>query len=102
MEWKSSTHKEKYGNIIGEVNHHTLLEDGSITHYDVKFGSKIIKNIPADKLSIVKEQSHKHEVDKGEDEEEEESGVDMDDFDGMNGLLDDLLCERDELFTKCD
>ncbi len=37
-----------------------------------------------------------------EDEEEEESGVDMDDFDGMNELLDDLLCERDELFTKCD
>ena len=72
MEWKSSTHKEKYGNIIGEVNHHTLLEDGSITHYDVKFGNKIIKNIPADKLSIVKEQSHKHEVDKGEDEEEDE------------------------------
>ena len=71
MEWKSSTHKEKYGNIIGEVNHHTLLEDGSITHYDVKFGEKIIKNIPSDKLIVVKEQSHKHEVDKGEDEEDE-------------------------------
>ena len=37
-----------------------------------------------------------------EDEEEEESGADMDDFDGMNELLDDLLCERDELFAKCD
>ena len=72
MEWKSSTHKEKYGDIIGEVNHHTLLEDGSITHYDVQFGDKTIKNIPSDKLLAVKEQSHKHEVDKGEDEEEDE------------------------------
>ena len=73
MEWKSSTYKEKYGDIIGEVNHHTLLEDGSITHYDVKFGEKIIKNIPSDKLIVVKEQSHSHETDEpGDDEEDEE------------------------------
>ena len=45
MEWKSSTHKEKYGDVIGEVIHHTLFEDGTITKYDVKFGNRTIKNI---------------------------------------------------------
>ena len=29
MEWKSSADKNKYGDVIGEVIHHTLLEDGS-------------------------------------------------------------------------
>ena len=60
MEWRSSTDKEKYGDMIGEVIHHTLYEDGSITNYDVKFGNRTIKNIPADKLESVKEQSHGH------------------------------------------
>ena len=62
MEWKSSTHKEKYGNMIGEVVHHKLMEDGTIPSYDVKFGDKTIKNIPADKLNVVKEQSHSHKA----------------------------------------
>ena len=35
MEWKSSTDKEKYGNVVGEVIHHTLFEDGTISKYDV-------------------------------------------------------------------
>tara|TARA_R100000008_G_scaffold55387_1_gene33978 strand:- start:226 stop:444 length:219 start_codon:yes stop_codon:yes gene_type:complete len=71
MEWKSSIHKEKYGNMIGEVKHHTLFEDGSITHYDVQFENKFIKRIPADLLEIVKMQEHKHEA-SGEEEDEEE------------------------------
>ena len=50
MEWKSSTYKNKYGNVIGEVKHHTLFEDGSITNYDVQFGNRIIKNL----VSLVK------------------------------------------------
>ena len=69
MEWKSSAHKEKYGDIIGEVNHHTLLEDGSITHYDVKFGNKTIKGIPSSKLIVVNEKNHSHESDGDETEE---------------------------------
>ena len=69
MEWKSSTHKEKYGDMIGEVVHHTLFEDGTITKYDVKFGNKVIKNIPTAMLEVVELQEHKHEAD-GEDEEE--------------------------------
>ena len=72
MEWKSSTNKEKYGDMIGEVIHHKLMEDGTIPSYDVKFGSRTIKNIPADKLNIVKEQGHSHEADEAGDEEDEE------------------------------
>ena len=36
--------------MIGEVIHHTLFEDGTITKYDVKFGNKTIKNIPTEML----------------------------------------------------
>ena len=71
MEWKSSTDKNKYGNIVGEVIHHTLFEDGTITKYDVKFGNKTIKNIPTAMLEVVKMQEHKHEAD-GENEEEKD------------------------------
>ena len=68
VSWKSSTHAKKYGKI-GEVKHHTLFEDGSITNYDVKFGNKLVKSIPANMLEVKKQQEHKHEVDTGEDEE---------------------------------
>ena len=72
MEWKSSTDKNKYGDVIGEVIHHTLLEDGSTPSYDVKFGTKTIKGIPASKLIVVKEQSHSHEADEPDDGEEDD------------------------------
>ena len=72
MEWKSSTYKKKYGDVIGEVVHHTLFEDGSITNYDVKFGNKLVKSIPANMLEVVKMQEHKHEADTGETEKDEE------------------------------
>ena len=62
MEWKSSTHKEKYGDMIGEVKDHTLLEDGSVTHYNVKFGNKLVKNIPSNMLEATKMQKHKHAI----------------------------------------
>ena len=70
MEWKSSTDKNKYGDVIGEVIHHTLLEDGSTPTYDVKFENKTIKGIPANKLIVTKEQSHSHEADEPGDDEE--------------------------------
>ena len=71
MEWKSSTHKEKYGDVVGEVIHHTLFEDGTITKYDVKFGNKTIKNIPTAMLEVVELKEHSHEATE-EDEEEKD------------------------------
>ena len=72
MEWKSSADKEKYGDMIGEVIHHTLFEDGTITKYDVKFGNRIIKNIPTAMLEVVELQEHSHEADEGGDEEDDD------------------------------
>ena len=71
MEWKSSTDKEKYGDVVGEVIHHTLFEDGTITKYDVKFGNKTIKNIPTEMLEVVNEKSHSHEADEDEEENDD-------------------------------
>ena len=73
MEWKSSADKEKYGDMIGEVIHHTLFEDGTITKYDVKFGNKTIKNIPTAMLEVVKTQEHSHNPTEEDDEEKEET-----------------------------
>ncbi len=72
MEWKSSTDKEKYGDVVGEVIHHTLFEDGTITKYDVKFGNKTIKNIPTEMLEVVELQEHSHEATEEDDDEKEE------------------------------
>ena len=72
MEWKSSTDKNKYGNVVGEVVHHTLFEDGTITKYDVKFGNKTIKNIPTSMLEVVELQEHSHESTDEDDEENDD------------------------------
>ena len=72
MEWKSSADKEKYGDMIGEVVHHTLFEDGTITKYDVKFGNKTIKNIPTSMLEVVEAQEHMHSATEKEEDEEKD------------------------------
>ena len=68
VEWKVSTDKRQG---IGEVVDHTLLEDGTINHYTARFGNTTYKNIPADKLQVVKEQEHSH-ARKAEPEEEDD------------------------------
>ena len=72
MEWKSSADKEKYGDMIGEVVHHTLFEDGTITKYDVKCGKKTIKNIPTDKLTVIEQQEHQHDATEEDEENDDE------------------------------
>ena len=74
MEWKSSTDKNKYGDVVGEVIHHTLFEDGTISKYDVKFGNKTIKNIPTSMLEVVELQEHSHEATEEDDDDEKEEG----------------------------
>ena len=63
-------YEQKYGEL-GEVVHHTLFEDGTITKYDVKFGNKTIKNIPAAVLEVKKQQEPSHEADEGEEDDDE-------------------------------
>ena len=72
MEWKSSADKEKYGDMIGEVVHHKLYEDGTIPSYDVKFGNRIITNIPTEMLEVVKTQEHSHNATEEDEENDDE------------------------------
>ena len=53
---------EKYGHGICLEEQHTLLEDGTVTHYDVFFkeGSKTVKNIPTEELKIITSSHHGH------------------------------------------
>ena len=64
-------HEQKYGEL-GEVVHHPLFEDGTITKYDVKFGNKTIKNIPANMLEVTEMQEHSHEATEEDDEEKDD------------------------------
>ena len=70
--WKSSVYENKYGKL-GEVVHHTLFEDGTITQYDVKFGNKLVKSIPANMLEVKKQQEHSHEADEGDNNDDDKA-----------------------------
>ena len=53
---------EKYGHGICLEEQHTLLEDGTVTHYDVFFkeGSKTVKDVPVNELQIINSSHHGH------------------------------------------
>ena len=61
---------EKYGHGICLEGQHTLLEDGTVTHYDVFFkeGSKTVKDIPITELQIINSSHHGHKRRKNEGE----------------------------------
>jgi len=64
---KSSTLQEVYGirgNMAGEVIWHSLEKDGTIAAYDIKFGKKVIRGVPAALTETVMEQIHKHKSQK--------------------------------------
>ena len=65
----SKVKHEEYGigNCIKEM--HTLDEDGHVTHYDVMFSNKIIKNVPADTLEVLEGMYHEHYVNDEKNEE---------------------------------
>ena len=58
----SKVKHEEYGmgDCIKEM--HTLDEDGNVTHYDVMFESKIVKNIPVSDLVVIEGMYHEHFV----------------------------------------
>ena len=65
----SKVKHEEYGigNCIKEM--HTLDEYGNVTHYDVMFSNKIIKNVPSSSLEILEGMYHEHYVNEGKNKE---------------------------------
>tara|TARA_B100001123_G_scaffold451206_1_gene628472 strand:- start:9856 stop:10005 length:150 start_codon:yes stop_codon:yes gene_type:complete len=47
--------------MAGKVVWHSLKKDGSITKYDIRFGGKILRGIPAALVESIKEVQHEHE-----------------------------------------
>ena len=39
---------------------HTMLEDGTVTHYDITDGKTILENVPVEDLEIVIAEAHEH------------------------------------------
>ena len=39
---------------------HTLLDDGTVTHYDITDGNVILENVPVEELEIIEEGHHEH------------------------------------------
>jgi len=56
----SKVKHEEYGigNCIPE--HHTILEDGTVSHYDVEFEEYIVENCPVEDLEILVSETHSH------------------------------------------
>ena len=48
--------------MIGEVIWHSLKRDGTITQYDIRFGRKVLRGIPAGLVEAKQVQEHKHEA----------------------------------------
>ena len=51
---------------------HTLLEDGSVTHYTVEFEDRIVEGIPADALNVLQQEKHHHGYKRDDHEHDEE------------------------------
>jgi hypothetical protein len=51
---------EKATGRVGHPINHTLLEDGTVTHYDVEFDDVIVEGMPVEILNVVTEGSHSH------------------------------------------
>lgn len=63
---------EKSSGKIGHPINHTLLEDGTVTHYDVEFDDVIVEGMPVENLNVEVQQEHMHtgrREDKDHDEE---------------------------------
>jgi hypothetical protein len=57
-----ATHVEhfKYGQGVCIKEQHTMLEDGTVTHYDVKFDKGVVENVSVTELKILASEAHEH------------------------------------------
>jgi len=56
--------KENATGREGRPINHTLLEDGTVTHYTVEYENEIVEGVPSDKLTMLEIHSHGHRDDK--------------------------------------
>ena len=41
---------------------HTLDQNGNITHYDVLFSDRVVKNVPVENLEVLVSEMHEHYI----------------------------------------
>lgn len=56
----SKVKSEEYGIGYCIPEQHTMLEDGTVTHYDVEFDEYVVENVPVSELEIIEESMHEH------------------------------------------
>ena len=54
--------KENASGREGFPINHTLMEDGTVTHYTVEFQNEIVENIPVDQLTVLEGVHHEHQL----------------------------------------
>jgi hypothetical protein len=70
---KCASHvKENVTGREGKCINHTLLEDGTVTHYTVEFENEIVENIPVSKLALFNESMHNEEMEHMQEREDYE------------------------------
>jgi hypothetical protein len=52
--------KENISGREGNPINHTLMEDGSVSHYTVEFDDEIVENIPVNELTVLEMNEHMH------------------------------------------
>ena len=74
----SKVKSEQYG--IGHCipEQHTMLEDGTVTHYDVLFDHGLVENVPVTELEILQESMHEHYDNEEKNAQIDEAGHEMD------------------------
>ena len=55
---KKVNYKAEEFDVIPEM--HTMLEDGTVTHYDITNGKYIYENVPVEELEILISEKHEH------------------------------------------
>ena len=85
---------EQWGEGTCVPEHHTLLEDGTVTHYDVVFEHGLERMVPVEELDILVTEMHEHAAMEGEVLEENPLNYLGDKFkkgaDQIGGFLDRL------------
>ena len=86
---------EKSSGKVGHPINHTLLEDGTVTHYDVEFDDVIVEGMPVDSLSVEIQEMHHHSA-RREDKPHTEEKPRLSNEDHCGRREDDVM-EEEEL-----